>query len=245
MSDVTVTNDHPAANTPEARTSDGTLISPAPSGTPTPSSQTQTGDSTEGQSFLTGKRPEAEPQKAAEGSQIQTAASTAPEKYNDFTLPDGYEFDQAELGKATTVFKELGLSQDAAQRLVSLYAENGLQAAQAPFEYWAQMQKDWNAEIASRFPGEASNRVRADINSAIDTVLPPSLARNFKAALDLTGAGTHPDMVEGLSILLRPLYEGKPVVGGRPSEAGQKAPGQAPMSIAEAMYPHLAKNRPQ
>ena len=62
----------------------------------------------------------------------------APEKYADFKLPEGVTLDAALLEKASPVFKELGLTQDAAQKLVTLQAESSkagmeaiVQAAQA------------------------------------------------------------------------------------------------------------------
>jgi hypothetical protein len=47
----------------------------------------------------------------------------APEKYADFTLPEGVTLDKALIDKAQPLFKELGLTQDAAQKLVTLQAE--------------------------------------------------------------------------------------------------------------------------
>ena len=80
------------------------------------------------------------------------------------------------------------------------------------------------------------------ISGVLDSALPPTLAKNVRAALDLTGAGSHPDVVEALNILLKPLSEGKPVVPGKPSPEGQKDPARSgPPSIADAMYGHLRK----
>lgn len=219
-----------------------------PSTTPTPTDPT-TPSSTEpiGDSFLTGKdqpKPEAkvEPKEGDAPKEGDTPKPEgAPEKYADFKLPEGYKFDPTELEKATVLFKDNNLSQDQAQKLVDFYAANSLQAAKAPYDAWANLQKDWQGEIASRF-GDRAPTVRADINKAIDVALPPSLARNFRAGLDLTGAGTHPDIVEALSILFRPHYEGTPVKGNAPSKEGQRAPGSGePVSLADAIYPHLRK----
>lgn len=189
----------------------------------------------EGESFLT-KEPEVKP----EPEKKDEAKPEAPEKYEDFTLPEGYKFDDKLLQAATATFKKHGLSQAAAQELVDIYAKNGLEAAKAPYDTWANTQKEWNSQISERF-GDRADGVRADINKAIDAALPPSLAGNLRKALDFTGAGSNPDVVEALSVLLKPHYEGRPVVGGKPSPEGQKAPGSAPPSIAEAIYPHLRK----
>ena len=235
MSDVTVTNETPT-NSPDARTPDGTLKDQSPSTTHTPE-QTPEGDS-----FLTKPetKPEVKPEAKPEDKKPD-APTGAPEKYADFKLPDGYQFDKAMLEQAQNLFKENGLSQDQAQKLVDFYAANGLQAAEAPYKEWANLQKQWTDQIAERFPGEKSTQVKSMISNVIDTVLPPSLAKGLRTALDITGAGSHPDVVEALSIMLKPLSEGTPVRGGGPSPAGQKAPDAAPPSIADALYGHLRK----
>ncbi len=79
------------------------------------------------------------------------------------------------------------------------------------------------------------------ISGVIESALPPSLAMGLRKALDITGAGSHPDVVEALSILLKPLSEGTPVRGNAPSPAGQRPPDQGPPSVADAIYGHLRK----
>src|SRR6266702_913049 len=239
MTDVTVTTDNPQSQPGTTRAPDGTILDQSPASTTHTPEQT-----TDGDSFLTKKE---EPAKSAEPAAAKPedkkpdAPQAAPEKYTDFKLPDGYQFDKASLDQATTLFKEAGLSQDAAQKMVDFYAANSLQAAEAPYREWANLQKQWTTQISERFPGEKSGQVRSMISSVIDTTLPPSLAKGLRTALDITGAGSHPDVVEALSILLKPLSEGTPVRGGAPSPAGQRAPDQGPPSIADALYGHLRK----
>lgn len=227
MSDVTVTNDPPLANSAEARLPDGTLKDQSLPNTNPDSKTTETEP-----------KPAIEPK--VEDKKPAEASAGAPEKYSDFTTPEGFKFDEPTLAAAQATFKELGITQEGAQKLIDLYAKHGVEASAAPYKAWADTQKAWGEEITARF-GDKAETTRGDINSAINTVLPPSLAKNFRAALDLTGAGTNPDLVEGLSILLRPHFEGKPVLGGKPSAEGQKAPGAGPVSIADAMYGHLRK----
>lgn len=246
MTDVTVTNVPPPTNTPEARTPDGTLKDQSPpSTTPSPTPTPEGGDS-----FLTSapkpaETPAPETPKAPEAPKPAETpkVEAAPEKYGDFKLPDGYEFDKTSLEQATAIFKDLGLSQDNAQKLVDFYAANSLQASEAPYKAWADLQKQWTEQIADRFPGEKATQVKSMISNVIDTVLPPSLAKNFRAAIDLTGAGSHPDFVEAMSIFLKPLSEGTPVRGNAPSPAGQKGPEAQPgqISVADALYGHLRK----
>src|SRR6266852_7132459 len=256
MTDVTITTEAPATNTTEARTLDGTLKdqSPRPTTTTTPTPETQI-PSTEptGTSFLTGaKAGEAEGEgkgKANEGEAPKPEiASGAPEKYTDFTLPEGFKFDDKALTEAQAVFKELNLPQAAAQKLVDTYAKQVASATSAPYDLWANTQREWNTEILSRFGGEAgSNKLRGDINAVINRVLSPTLQKSFRAALDFTGAGSNPDMLEAFSIMLKPHMEGRPVPSGNPSSTANTNPDRpsGPIDPAAATYPHLVGNRPK
>ena len=185
-------------------------------------------------------KPETEPK--PETSQTPDAPK-APDKYADFTVPDGFKFDDKTLEGAIAVFKDLNLPQDGAQKLVDFYTKNLQEAQQAPYKAWSETQDTWRKEIGSRFGGdEAAARVSANINKAIDASLPPSLARSFRTALDITGAGSNPDIVEALSIALRPHFEGTPVRPGSQSPEANARPGsREPISAADAMYPHLRK----
>lgn len=255
MTDTTVTNDPPQGNQPEARMEDGTLkdqspesMTPSPTPTPKP----------EGGSFLTrDPAPEATPPKdegkpapkegdpKPDGEKPPAAAVGAPEKYEDFKLPEGYKMDEATGKEVTALFKELNLNQEGAQKLVDVYAARLLKAEEAPYKAWADTKKEWEGDIADRF-GSKAEKARQDINSAITNALPPSLARAFRTALDITVAGSNPDIFEALSILARPHLEGKPIAPGNQSPEANKSP-TAPVrpSLAEAMYPHLAANRGQ
>jgi hypothetical protein len=212
--------------------------------TPTPKEEPK------GDSFLTtGDKPKEEPKADAPKEEPKADDKPkddkpigAPDKYSDFKLPEGFKLDDKTLPEVQTLFKEMNLNQDQAQKLVDFYAKNGLEAAAAPYKAWADLQKEWQGEIANRFPGDKSTEVKSMIRGVFNNILPPSLAKNLSAALDLTGAGSHPDVVEALSILLKPLSEGTPVRGNGPSKEGQTAPGQGgPISIAQAMYGHLRK----
>lgn len=239
MTDVTVTTEAPQGNSQEARTSDGTLkdISPA-STTLTPEAKP------EGTTFLTEgeKKPEVEVKPEVKPEDKKPETAVVPDKYADFKLPDGFKMDEKVLPEIQATFKELGLTQEGAQKLVDIYAKNGMQAAAAPYQEWARLQKDWTDEIANRFPNEKGTEVKKMIKGVFDSVLPPSLGKNLIAALDLTGAGSHPDVVEALSILLKPLSEGTPVRGNGPASTGQAAPGSSEkISVADALYGHLRK----
>src|SRR6266704_2105344 len=251
MTDVTVTTESPPqGNQPEAREADGTLKDQSnPTTTPTPPEKTA---STDGKSFINDKPaepPKEEPKLDADGKPIppekkeDAPKEGAPEKYADFKVPDGFKFDAAALTEATATFKELGLTQDQAQKLIDTYSKVGREASEAPYKAWADTQKAWLSDISDRF-GSKSEAVRTDISKAIDSALPPSLARSFRSALDLTGAGSNPDVVEALSIMFKPFVEGGSLRPGGLSPEANRPPGSPSRpSIADAMYPNLAGNR--
>ena len=156
-------------------------------------------------------------------------------------LVQGYEIDKDAIAKALPIFKELGLNQEGAQKLVDMYAQVSAAAAQAPMDFYAEMNKEWREEGAKRFGKaiEPGGAIVTEFAQAIDGFLPPSLGKQFRAALDLTGVGNHPDFIEGFRVFAKALASGTHVSGKNASPLGQKAPGDGPKSIAEAMYPHL------
>ena len=234
--------DAPLTNSPDVRTDDGTLkdqggtISTEASSTTTASTtqstnqQTPPKESSDDKSLLTDS-----------GKDKAPVLQGAPEKYEDFKAPEGFEVDKDAIAKALPIFKELNLSQDGAQRLVDFYSETAKAAAEAPIKFYADMQKEWRDEAASRFGKaiEPGGAIVTEFSKAIDGHLPPSLAKSFRAALDFTGVGNHPDFIEGFRVFAKMLSEGTSVRGGGPSPEGQKQPGAAPKSLAQVMYPNL------
>jgi hypothetical protein len=136
------------------------------------------------------------------------------------------------------VFKELGLSQDQATKLVEFQAklaEQQLASVKAMDDKWIdQINKD--PEIGTKLA-----TVKADIGRALDALNDAKLVSEFKDAMNLTRAGNNPAFVKAFWKLSQLVTEGKPVPGGRPSPLGQNPTGQKQIpSAAAAMYPHLA-----
>jgi hypothetical protein len=63
--------------------------------------------------------------------QSQGQNQGAPEKYADFSLPEGMTLDKGLLEKALPLFKELNLSQEQSQKIVSLQAEHAKASVEA------------------------------------------------------------------------------------------------------------------
>ncbi len=59
----------------------------------------------------------------ATGEETDLGSQTVPDTYADFVMPEGVELDSALLTEAAPLFKELGLTQDQAQKLVDFQAK--------------------------------------------------------------------------------------------------------------------------
>src|SRR5262245_53151779 len=113
----------PAAVDPGTQPSPPTTPTPPPSPPPTtpPEPKEEPGEK---QSLLNEKPP-----------------VVAPEKYEDFKVPEGYTLD-GEVGKeASAMFKELNLPQEAAQRLVDFYVKQTQEAFDQPYKAYIDMRE--------------------------------------------------------------------------------------------------------
>lgn len=163
-----------------------------------------------------------------------------PDKY-DLKAPEGYEIDPKLVEDATPIFKELGLTQDAAQKLTDLWNKHSLEAANAPYKAYEEMRNGWRDSVAKdpalgNGTDDLKPEVKATIGRGIDS-LGPALARDFRSAMDLTGSGDNPAFVKALYELCKRAGEGTAVSGKGPSPVA--ASGSAPKSAASAMYPNL------
>lgn len=199
-------------------------------------------------------KPEQKPEVKAEGDdksllnqkdKVETPKG-APDKYSDFTAPKhwaekGLELDKEAMIEALPIFKELGLSQEGAQKLVDFYASISEKTSDSALNSVREMRDEWrskvkaDSEIGSKLP-----QVKATISKAIDGLGDTALARDFREAMDLTGAGDHPAFIKAFYKLAQKVTEGSHVAGGGPSKFGQAKPGAQPESAAKALYPNLS-----
>ena len=168
--------------------------------------------------------------------------AAVPDKY-EFKPPEGSALDEAVVAAATPIFRELGLSQAAADKLVTFYNEQMKAIADTGAKAVLAMREKWVSEVKSDPEmGSKLDVIKADIGRAYDVLGDAKLVQDFKTAMDLTGAGDNPAFIKALWKLSQKVIEGKPVVGGGPSPHGQTAGGQSQRpSIAQAMYPNLAR----
>lgn len=155
-----------------------------------------------------------------------------PENYAEFTMPEGMEMDKVALDKAVPVFKQLNLSQDQAQKLVSLQSDAVNGTLEAQRTAWADIQETWKAEALNDpdTGGAKYDQTVTDARKAIHQFGGGAL----KAALDETGMGNHPEFIKAWALVGKAIGEdtmsfGSPVGGSK-------------KSLADRLYTHGAKD---
>jgi antitoxin component of RelBE/YafQ-DinJ toxin-antitoxin module len=221
------------------RTTDGQITTqpatePAPSPTTTPAPTTTTEqpkpDAKPGETLLTEKKTEAAPQ-------------GAPEKYTDYTVPEGFTLDADVKTEADKIFKGMNLSQTQAQELVNFYTAKTREAFEAPFNAYQETRKEWRtaAENDQDLRGKLSpgGDVLTTVARALESLNDPKLASDFREAMDMTGVGDHPAFIKTFYRLAQRLTEGTHVAGRGPVPAGQAKPGTEAQSPAQTLWPNL------
>jgi hypothetical protein len=250
-------SEQPLGNDEAARSPTGEILDQATATTTPAATTTTTPTETTTPVATTETKPDAQttaptlanpdPAKPADGKPPETKP-TAPEAYAAFTAPDGYTLDPKAIEAVAPVFKELGLTQDQAQKLVTIQIQRDIAAAKAPQVTYEALRTKWQTDtlahpdIRGARSGEHNgiDAVKAEMGKALNAIGDPALASEFKAAMDLTGAGDHPAFVRTFLKLASFVTEGTHVSGRGPSPAGQVDPSKpARPTPAQSMYPNL------
>lgn len=198
-------------------------------------------DSGQGQGDA-GNTGEGEGANGDKGTGEAEASTGAPESYEAFTVPDGYVLEGARLESTQTLFKEVGLSQANAQKLIDAFVsadgENATalqelaeQARQSRIEGWG---KEAETQLGDKY-APTLEQAKAAYNG-LRTEAPELYEAVHKAfAHDGEGWGNHPAMIQLLAFYGRKLNgDSIPGLGG--STAGGRE-----LSTAERMYPGMQK----
>jgi hypothetical protein len=233
----------PLMNDAAARSPTGEILdqaTPTPPSTP-PADTTTTPSPT---STPDASAPNATP--LAEAPNPPSAPTAVPDKY-EFTAPEGLTLDPAAVEAATPILKELGLSQEAAQKLITFQLQREAALLKSPADAVTAMRTDWQAKVkADPDMAKAASGGKTGIDAvAVDiarlkAALPADLRAEFSDAMNLTGAGDHPAIVKAMWKLAQFVTEGTHVSGKGPSELGQTRPGTSTKPTpAQALYPNL------
>lgn len=161
--------------------------------------------------------------KAEPGTEKDPKA-VVPETY-EFKAPEGTTLDQAVMDKFTPLFKEAGLTQELAQKLVDEYAS--MQKAQV--EAWGKQQSDWATEFKAdkEFGGDNAEASLRSANAAWTKFA----TKEEIEAVHRFGLGNFPPMVKILSRVGRLMAEDGFHQGGSAQDA--------PKDAAKQMFPSM------
>lgn len=136
------------------------------------------------------------------------------ETYADFTLPEGVELDSTMLDAATPVFKELGLTQEQAQKLVDLQVKQVEASQQGQVEAFNQLKNDWltQAKADKEIGGEGFDQNVADARVAMDKFGGEGLTK----LMNELGIGNHPEIIRFMANVGRLTKEDVPDNGDPP-----------------------------
>jgi len=230
----------PLNNEPAAREPDGTLKD-ATQALTTPPTQT----STQNQSSEPKPNEPAATVDAKSADVKPDAKSGVPESYT-FTDKEGkaIEVDKTLMEAATPIFRELGLDNSKAQKLVELWnTQVNAKAADTNKTIAAQREK-WTQEVlADPLIGGDLSKVQERVGRLYNAIGDPALVSEFKQRITEAGMDNFAPLVKIMLRLADKLTEGTYVSGTGPSVHGQTKGGvQTRPSIAQALYPNNPSN---
>lgn len=174
-------------------------------------------------------------------------ADSAPAEYADFTFPQGYEVNPERLGEFHTFAKDMGLSQEKAQKLIDYDAKRQVEAAKQTAEAWSQTTAAWKEQTLS---DPVLTKGDVDANLATSEKGFQMVAQQVPGLRELfgefdaeknpkgMGLGNHPDVVKAFFIIGKSISEDALRVGGD-GATGAKTPEQK----INNMYPTMAQNQ--
>lgn len=227
-----------APNSPEARTETGEIKDVTPTSLASGSSPTQTSpeDTKPSGSLATEAKAETKPEETKTDDK-KPDAPVVPEKY-EFKAPEGFEFDAERVKEADGLFRELGLTQEQANKVMELAGKEIIAAAEEPYNAYQTIRESWRKDVISDSAlGDGQSGLNAETQAAVGrakAALGPELRAQFEEAMNFTGAGDHPAFLRAIVAWSKQVGEGRPVTNITPPNSGERKP-----SVAQAIYPNL------
>ncbi len=152
------------------------------------------------------------PPAKAEDGKTDEVVDGAPDKYEDFILPDGVELDEKMMGDFVPIAKELNLTQDQAQKLISLQSGKMQSMLEEQQQTWVKVQDDWKTAVKSdtELGGPAFDKTISDAKVFLKQFATPGLME----ALDATGVGNHPEFIRAFARAGKLMGEDALALGG-------------------------------
>ena len=151
------------------------------------------------------------PQQAPAQAPAEPPAPVVPEAYAFANLPEGYSISEEQLAAFSPVLKELGLTQEQADKLVAFDAQRSLAAQEASqqqaVEFRNKQVGDWETALRNDATFGGAN---FDANVAVaQQFLTDFGSPELSAFLAESGLGSHPEVVRMFHKAGRELGEGK------------------------------------
>ncbi len=176
-----------------------------------------------------GKPETPKPEGTGEQQQPGTGDETA---YADFELPEGVVLEGERREQAHALFRDLGLDQERAQKLVSFYAAEKAGEAGAVAEAIQNaidaQREEWGRQSAERL-GDRYNEEMSYARTAVHAMKDPELEKAF---LEL-GWGNHPALVKAFATMGRVMRD-SPMDG-----IGKGGAAQFDVPLQNRMYPNM------
>ena len=176
-------------------------------------------DNTEGsqsdvQEAEASEQQEAEGASSEENQPSEDEAAKAPEDY-EFSMPEGVTIDDNTLGDLKALSKDLGLSQEQAQKIADLGVQQSQRWAEQQLEYANQAREEWAQQVKSdkELGGPAFEESIASASRALKEFGSPELVN----LLNETGLGNHPEVIRTFNRIGKMIGDDKLVPGGRNS----------------------------
>ncbi|WP_272520131.1 peptidase [Providencia sp. PROV223] len=129
--------------------------------------------------------------------------STAPEKY-EFTAGEGQELDKEAVAAFEPIARELGLSNEQAQKIVDVYGSTIMpQLVKQQADEWQKQITGWAETVKADKDGLGSDESIGNAQKALDQFGSPEL----KSYLVETGLGNHPELVRVFSKIGKAMSE--------------------------------------
>ncbi len=162
----------------------------------------------------------------AEGGNADNAPTGAPETYETFSLPEGMEMDNAQLEVFLPIAKDLKLTQEQAQKLVSLDAEQKVAAAQAQQQATDDMVDEWRdtTKTDEVLGGANLPQTLAHVNTFLNKFASPAL----RQLLDDTSVGNHIEVIR--------LFSAAGKAMGEDGVIGRGGSSSTPKTTAQLLY---------
>lgn len=171
-----------------------------------------TGEETSTDTSVDGEPPAAEA--TGDNADADGTKDSSLETYADFTMPEGMTLDPAQLEAAAPLFKELGLNQEQAQKLVDFQAAQVQAGQQGQLDAFNQLKTDW-VEQAKKDPEIGGAKFDENIGDA-KRAISKFGNEGFTKLLNDFGMGNHPEVIRFMAKVGRLTKEDNPDDSGTP-----------------------------